>query len=309
MLGSLKKRIKRDFERAKHSIKIMEVEETFDIYFSRFFGYYLALIAKKWKMNPNQVSIASLFFGILAGFFFYFQSDLYLILIACFLVSFSGVLDSADGQLARMTKQSSELGRKIDGVIDTLVFIAVYTGGAIYFLDAYSWWIAPIAMIAGYMHSAKTATYEFYKTEFIYYFQNDQDTKIPFLDDLKKQQTRGFWNKILHHAELDYFKKQALYVGRSTEQRKLFISLAFGPEHDNFVALYRSYHLSIMTYWALLCGANTHRTAIMLFSLFGRLDLYFLYSIITFFPMFILTKVQNKTDRKFLNRLQQEGLV
>ncbi|MEP4532895.1 MAG: CDP-alcohol phosphatidyltransferase family protein [Cyclobacteriaceae bacterium] len=305
ILGEVKNRIKSDFDKACKSIKIPEVEEWFDIYFSRFFGYYLALISRFFGLSPHQVSLLSLLSGFVAGYLFFFQEDLTLVLWACFFITFSGLLDSADGQLARMTNTASDLGRKIDAIIDTFVFVACYVGGSLYFFmdTPYGWYIFPLAVLAGYSHSAKSAAYEFYKTEFMYYLGNDSGYRIPNVSDLKteKRQT-GFWNTCLYYLELDYTGKQDFFVSRSYETRLKFESWAQESTGSKFIELYKKYNHSILTWWALTCGTNVHRTVLMISSCFGRMDLYFYFSIVGFIPYMVVNRFQKKKD----DQLQKE---
>ncbi len=298
-------RIKTDFHKAYDSIKLPEVEETFDIYFSRFFGYYFALIGKRLSMTPNQISIISLLVGALAGYFFYFQEDVVMILWACFFITLSGLLDSADGQLARMTKQSSDIGRVLDGTIDTVVFIACYFGACIYFLEhGYGLWIFPIAIIAGYAHSAKSCVYEYYKAEFVYYVNADSGSRIAYLDEMKKPENKGFIYLVLYYLELDYMRKQTMFHGRERTHREKFEQYTFGVQGQKFSELYRKTNESIMTWWALVCGTNVHRTVMMVTSLFGRMDWYFYFSIVTFFPLFAVVKWQKRLDKNLLAKFE-----
>lgn len=297
---SLLNSIRRDFQKATESIKLMAIEETFDIYFSRFFGYYFALISKWVKLTPNQVSLASLITGLLSGWMFYFQDNVILILWACFFITLSGVLDSADGQLARMTGQSSDLGRKIDAIIDTLVFVACYTGGALYFMQTdYGYWVFPLAALAGYFHSVKSGVYEYYKTEFIYYVKGAKDHRIPYVEEIEKTPGKsGIWYTLLYYVEVDYYKKQHMFHGRSRADRALFEQYAFGEHSDHFRALYTRINGPLMTWWALVCGTNTHRTVLMVTSLFGRMDLYFFFAIVTIIPMYPIVWRQAKLDQQ-----------
>lgn len=303
-------RIKRDFHQSYQSIKLIEIEETFDIYFSRFFGYYLALLGKSLRLTPNQVSVLSLIFGLVAGVLFFFQDQLWITFAACFLLSFSGVLDSADGQLARMTGQSSDLGRKIDAIIDTLVFIACYVGGSLYFFqNGFGWSIFLLAALAGYFHSAKSGAYEYYKTEFIYYVKKAKDHRIPYVEEVKSANVDGhgigYW--LLYYLELDYVRKQALFHGRKKKNREIFEQEAFGQNADQFAQFYSATNTRIMSWWALVCGTNTHRTVLMVTSLFGRMDWYFYFSIITILPMIPIVKWQNRLDDKLVDQLKNDN--
>ena len=99
----------------KDSLKSMDTEETFDLIFYRPIGYAWACMAKKLGVTPNAITIASIFLGVGAGVCFYFN-DLWINILGVFLLVWADSFDSADGQLARMTKQYSRIGRILDGL-------------------------------------------------------------------------------------------------------------------------------------------------------------------------------------------------
>lgn len=309
MLSRIIEKLRKDFRNSYESIKLPQVEERFDIYFSRFFGYYLALVSKHIGLTPNQVSLLSLLFGLVAGVFFFFQDDVLLVLIACLLITISGLFDSADGQLARMTQTSSELGRKVDAIIDSAVFVFCYTGGAIYFLDStYGWWILPLAALGGYLHSAKSAAYEFYKTEFLFYVLGSKDFRIPYIEEVKvDSKLNPLVGKMLYYLELDYIRKQAQFHGRKRAHREQFEAFSQSEDNKTFKEKYSAVNESILTWWALVCGTNVHRFALMGFSLFGRMDLYFIYAILTSAFMFPLLKEQGRMDARLVESMRKSA--
>ena len=75
--------------------------------------------------RPNAVTIASIFLGVAAGVLFYYN-DLWLNVLGMFLLVWANSYDSADGQLARMTKQFSRIGRILDGISGDLWFVTIY---------------------------------------------------------------------------------------------------------------------------------------------------------------------------------------
>ena len=57
------------------SVRLVAVEERFDLYFSRPFGLIFAKIAAKMQATPTQVSILSLITGVIGGIFFLWQDQ------------------------------------------------------------------------------------------------------------------------------------------------------------------------------------------------------------------------------------------
>ena len=105
-------------EEYKSSLKSMDTEEHIDLYFYRPLGFAWAKLFAKMGVSPNAVTIASIFLGVAGGVLLYFgQPGLaWLNYVGIFLIIWANTYDSADGQLARMTKQYSRLGRILDGL-------------------------------------------------------------------------------------------------------------------------------------------------------------------------------------------------
>ncbi len=290
-------------EQVRSTIKMMDIEERFDLYFSRFFGLFFAQMGKYLGMTPTQVSIISLVTGVFGGVLLYYQNSWQIILAASFLISLSGVLDSADGQLARMTGQSTDLGRIIDGLVDNFVFVACYLAGAAYYMQFYDWPIFVVAVIAGVSHSFKSAIYEFYKSEYLFFAGPFESADIGYPDAIEeKLKLEGSWyKKLILFSYLDYTKRQHWLSTRTRHQRSKFQKLAYNENTKaHFIQKYRELNKPIMFWWALICGTNTHRSLIMILSLIGRFDVYLLITIVTTIPMVIINFKQKNIDNELV---------
>lgn len=109
------------------SLKPKAVEEFLDYYFYRRLAKYLVPILIKLKVSPNQVSILSMFFGLGCAASFYYSQYFLSGLLGVIAI----VFDCCDGQIARLTGQSSPLGRMLDGVCDLIWVAALWC--SIYF--------------------------------------------------------------------------------------------------------------------------------------------------------------------------------
>ncbi|MFK7951616.1 MAG: CDP-alcohol phosphatidyltransferase family protein [Ekhidna sp.] len=295
----LKRKFDKHLEEVLSTIKQIDIEERYDIYFSRFYGLYFAKMGKWLSLTPTHVSLLSLLLGVIGGGLLFFQNSTEIVLIGGVLITLAGVLDSADGQLARMTGQSTELGRSIDGVIDNVVFLACYVGGAVYFFPTYGWLIIVLAGISGYTHSYKTALYEFYKAEYLLLIGKSEAGNMPISSDELKSTGDSFHNKILDGIYKDYIKKTLIYTTRTPEQRLKMRSLA-KEGNNNFDSLYSYLNKKMLFWWAWLCGSNTHRNAIIIFAFFGRFDLYLICSSVWTLAIIPLNYRQKRFDKKLL---------
>ncbi|WP_436517809.1 CDP-alcohol phosphatidyltransferase family protein [Ekhidna sp. To15] len=302
MFGYLKRRYRKHLDEVLSTIKLIDIEERFDIYFSRFYGLYFAKVARWLKLTPTNVSLISLVIGVIGGGLLYYQNRLEIVILGGFLVVWAGVLDSADGQLARMTGQSSDMGRVIDGLIDNLVFIACYVGGSLYFVSEYGWWIFVLTAATGYAHSYKAALYEFYKSEYLLLIGKSQAGYIPLTVEEIQPTGNKWYHKIIDGINRDYTGKQIRFTSRTADERKAMRELA-AANPKSFDSLYKKLNYKLLFWWAWLGGSNTHRNTAILFAIFGRFDLFLALSLLWTIGYLPLTRVQRKYDQKLLKEL------
>jgi phosphatidylglycerophosphate synthase len=290
----------------RSTIKVIEVEEKFDLLFSRPLGYGFAVIARWCRLTPTQVSILSMITGIVAGYCFYFQSDIKMVGWGCFWIVIAGVLDSADGQLARMTQRSSHLGMIIDGFVDNIVYISAYLGGTFYLLSVYGWPIFIISAISGLGHSLRSLIYVLYKDDCLYFYGDKRDAYRPTIDELRDQfkgqqdtTERSVISRILYFLYCDQTRKQWALGTRSVEMYRRFESEKKCQE-QKFKRVYKRCFIPILTLWALVGGGNIHRFLIMGFSLMGQFEWFLYGGILLNIPCLVIWWIQRRRDRQFL---------
>ncbi|MEO9966831.1 MAG: CDP-alcohol phosphatidyltransferase family protein [Reichenbachiella sp.] len=308
MLQSIRNHFNAHNAEVHSTIKLIDIEERFDLAFSRFFGLYFAKLGKYLNMTPTQVSIISLIFGIVGGYLLFYQDSWVITIWASVLITLAGVLDSADGQLARMTGQSTELGRFIDGFIDSAIFVTCYLAACAYYVQGeMGWSIFLLAIPAGIVsHIFTSQVYDFYKSEFLYYVAGSKSSKVKKISELPTVASEtGFWNKFFRSLEIDYTKRQWMLVTRTEAMRDIFEDVAFNDStKEKFAEKYRATFNPIMFWWALVGGTNTHRTLIMLFSIMGRFDLYLIVCVIKLVPIAIVMLAQKFMDEDFVKQLE-----
>ncbi|MEP0984719.1 CDP-alcohol phosphatidyltransferase family protein [Ekhidna sp.] len=302
MLGYLKRRYQNHLNEVLSTIKLIDIEERYDIHFSRFYGLYFAKAAKWAKMTPTQVSIISLIIGVIGGALFYYQDTLWIAALAGFLITWAGVLDSSDGQLARMTGQSSEIGRQIDGLIDNLVFISCYIGGTLFLIPHYGFGVLLLMIAAGVAHSYKAGLYEFYKSEYLYLVGKSPAGYIPLTKEEIRPTGDKLFHKIIHYINLDYTGKQIKSTTRTPEERKKMRELS-RQNPEEFDPIYSKLNIRILFWWAWLGGSNTHRNAMIISALLGRFEVYLVASLIWTIGYIPLNMIQRKYDKKLIKEL------
>ena len=145
------------------SFKAYEIEELADVYFFRPLGMILARTARLLRLTPTAVTLVGAAVGMTGGALL--SSDR-LALGGFALLIVHGMLDSADGQLARMTGQASEFGRLLDGIGGYLTHAAIYAailvGAAPRDASFIAW--AALAALANIVHAQ---LYDYHRNEYI----------------------------------------------------------------------------------------------------------------------------------------------
>ena len=194
----------------KSSLKSMDTEETLDLMFYRPIGYMWAVLCAKVGITPNAITIASIFLGVAGGILFYFgePQDLWLNYVGMFLLVWANSFDSADGQLARMTKQYSRLGRILDGLSGDFWFVAIYFAICFrvnetseFFMQHWSGWIWILAILAGGCHAKQAAMADYYRQFHLYFLKGKEGSELDSVDQLDKDFAavpwKGhFWKKV-----------------------------------------------------------------------------------------------------------------
>ncbi len=160
-----------------------EVEEWLDLRFFRPLGLRLAGALRVTAVSADQVTLAGMAVGLIgAGLFYPASSSLNWLGLG--LLVFSDILDSADGQLARLRGTSSRWGRILDGISDTVRFAWLYlilaarlTGEGMSPLSA-----GLLILAGGYSQSVHAKVADFTRQVFLW-LQGDK-TELDLPEDL-----------------------------------------------------------------------------------------------------------------------------
>ena len=297
-----------DYEK---SIKNRIVEEGYDLYFSRPLGFILAKFFHKLHFTPTNISVLGMLIGVSGGVMLYWQDTLMYTATGFLLVTFAGVMDSADGQAARLYNQHSEMGRYLDFFNDMLVFISCYAAGLHYFVDQYTiagvW---AIGLTSGMVHSIKSNIYEYYKGEFLHFSLSDSKQRNESVEYIKENfdRTSTLTRKITYPVLIDYVKKQNKLKFRSDEVTEIF-ERAREKDPQKFKEIYVRNCRNMLAGWAWICGSNIMRNGLLISSLFGRIDVFVIANIASYGLYLLVGKKQNQVDRRILKETEEAGLI
>jgi phosphatidylglycerophosphate synthase len=155
------------------SLKSLDVEEPVDLYVHRPLAYLLARALLPTPISPNLVTIASMAIGVYAAVLMVSPGVPHHFQWAALCAFLSTVFDCADGQLARMRKTSSVIGRMLDGTADVIVTGAILAAGGYCIVQKYGTtpWLAlagaAFTLFCGVATSIQTTLFDHYKTVFM----------------------------------------------------------------------------------------------------------------------------------------------
>ena len=301
------------------SLKSMDTEETIDLWFYRPLGFAWAVLFSKLGIKPNAVTIASIFLGVAGGILLYFGASplIWLNYGGIFLIIWANTYDSADGQLARLTKQYSQIGRILDGVSGdfwafaiyfALVFRELHFGDAWLgdFFSGHPWVIWTLAITAGVSHALQCAMADYYRQFHLYFLKGESGSELESTEKLDEQikQTTGF-KRITMFFYRNYTANQerltpAMQRLRSELRNQFGDQMAPQQFRDDF----RRLSLPLMKYTNMLTF-NT-RTIAMFISVIIRIPwLYFAFELVVLNTMLVYMIVRHESlCRKLTNDLK-----
>ncbi|MEN8191568.1 MAG: CDP-alcohol phosphatidyltransferase family protein [Bacteroidota bacterium] len=281
------------FQEYKSSLKLIEVEELFDLIFYRPLAAIFVKIIYTTNITPNQITTIALIVGVTGGWLYAFNTHSYLIIAAVLLITYD-VLDCSDGQLARLKKNGTFFGRILDGVSDYFVSTSVYLGIGFGFAsnsdDPLFYW--GLVILAGITNAVHSITLDYYRNRFLDYALNREsllgDNLKEFEEELKRESVSGgnYFNRLITWLYLKYSKLQLKLSQSSieTETKK------YDPED-----FYKK-HKRIIHFWSYI-GPTSELTFLIIASFINRLDIY-LYGMITVLNLYaiILYLIQRKIN-------------
>ncbi len=258
------------FQEYKSSLKLIEVEELFDLLFYRPLAFIFVKIIFPTNITPNQITTVALIIGVIGGILYTFNTHFYLIIAAILIITYD-VLDCSDGQLARLKKNGTFFGRILDGVSDYFVSTAIYLGIGFGFAsnsdDPFFYW--GLVILAGITNAAHAITLDFYRNRFLDYALNRDallgDNLKEFEEELKNEKESGgnYFQRAIIWMYLNYSRLQLKlsHSSMETETKKY--------DSDDF---YKK-HKTIIHFWTYI-GPTSELTFLIICSFFNRLDVY-----------------------------------
>ena len=271
------------------AFKAFEIEELADVYFFRPLGAIIARGGRALGMTPTHLTVLGTLIGVTGGSFLY---DERLGVFAFALLILYGIIDSADGQLARLTGQVTELGRVLDGVGGYVTHGAIYlaiAAGAIHRGGSSS--ILIWMLLAGMANALQAQMYDYHRTAYITvvaegHAPDNDPANVPW------------WLRALLRG---YLVTQRWLIGLHAQvEAALAARSVAGNVREDDRARYRECFYGPVRGWNLL-GDNTRFYTIGVLVCLHRIDLFFAFILVPMnLALITLWLWQRSADRRFL---------
>ncbi len=293
------------------TLKSGDTEETLDIYFYRRIGYVIAKFSASMGITPNMITIFSIIWGTLAGHLFYYQ-NITLNLAGVFLLIFANSLDSADGQLARMTNNKTQLGRILDGLAGNIWFISIYIHIGLRMLaEGYGYYIVIIGIVTGAFHIFQAAISDYYRNAHLFFLKGKSGSEFDNSEKLQIQYNAMKWQdgrfaKLFMASYINYTKEQELFTKNLQKLVKEVQAKFPDTIPKKFIDSFRKENKPLMPITNILTF-NT-RSIVLIFSvLSGYLLFYWLFELTVLnILLFYMVIKQESISKRHLTKLQTE---
>ena len=254
-------------------------------------------------VSPNAVSLAGLAFGAAAALAYGRYTEGPFVALGFVLMVAWHVMDGADGQLARLTGKTSEIGKALDGLCDHGTFVLVYVALAAAAAAAHGPWVWLWAVAAGASHAVQANAYEGARYAYDYWVRGKTSARIPTPAEYREE-VRGATGVAWALSRLQLLYLQFQHSGRAVALRRRLEAAAHEPGGAARLAeAYRDTHLAGVRRWNLLCS-NYRTVAVAVACLAGSPVFFFAFEAVVLNGVFLaLLQMQRRNDRALLDRL------
>ncbi len=292
----------------KFTLKSSDTEEFIDIHFYRPIGYRWALFFNKLRVTPNQITIAAIFIGVAAGICYYFE-NIWLNILGIFLLIWANSYDSADGQLARMTGQKSDIGRILDGLCGGLWFVSIYLAIIFRLLPEWAWWIVVLGIVTGFFHTKQTGIADYYRNVHLLFLKGKAGSELHNSKVLMEKYKELSWKrepltKLFEVFYINYTRSQEKWTPHLQKMLKVLNEKYPDQAPDWFRSEFREKSLPLMKYTNIL-SFNTRAIALFICLLINIPWLYFIFELTILNIMLAYTVYRHENIcKKFIEKLE-----
>lgn len=283
--------------------KSKDTEELLDRIIIRPIGYVLALISARLGLTPNMVTFLSIISGLIASHLFFYTS-VTINLYGIFFLILSDLLDSSDGQLARLTGKTSKIGRIFDGVAGNIIAISIYIHLCLRMLNmGYNNYIILLIIFSALFHSIQASVADYYRNIYLYYvFGNEKSELESSVNILVQYKLLNIKNNIFKKILLRFYYRYTVQQEKLSQPFQSFhsiVHLKYKEIPNSIREAYRMNFKPMIKYYNLMT-INSRSILIFISVLLNIPVLYFLFEIIFLNLILLYVFIAHKIKFNFM---------
>jgi phosphatidylglycerophosphate synthase len=214
--------------------------------------------------------------------------------VGIFLLIIAEALDSADGQLARMTNTKSRIGRILDGFGGNIWFISIYLHlGFRLMNEGASGWIFLLILLCGISHSLQSAMADYYRNFYLFFVFGKNKSEVDESKEMSEQYNRMSWsgdffNKFLMRVYVNYTIEQEFFAKKLRRLYHTALVVFSQGIPEWFSGKYRMRNLKRIKYYNILT-TNTRMIVLFIAIIIKQPLVYFLFEIVVLNIILIYT--------------------
>ncbi len=218
---SIKSTLKKMRTDIRSAYKSEDTEEFFDRIFTKPLGYLWALLFMRIGWSPNMVTILSMAIGFAGGWLFVVE-NVYVNLVGVLLVIWANILDSTDGQLARLTGNKSTIGRILDALSTATWYMSIYISMCIRLMSkpiplaggaVWGGWIFLIAVFCAlFGHERQCMMADYFRNLHLFMLKGKNGSELDKSGDIARMRAKIQWRGSRFRKAFLYFYGMYTYI-------------------------------------------------------------------------------------------------
>ena len=209
--------------------KCENINDPIDTHFVDYVAMVFSRLFIKLHIIPNVVTMLALVSGVAGGVLFALNRGLGMDIAAAVLVFLSAVFDASDGQVARLTRHFSKLGRMLDGLSDASGYFTIYLAGVVRLwdrspLDSVPLWhglLAALGLATFLAYVAQCQLPDYYKNLHMYMIDNSHGNELSRSKHIKAAMEAAPWGSFDRFSQFCYYNYTHAQERRAPQAQKL----------------------------------------------------------------------------------------
>lgn len=220
--------------------KCENINDPIDTHFVDYVAMVFSKLFIKLHVIPNAVTMLALISGVAGGVVLALNRGLGLDLVGVLLVFLSAVFDASDGQVARLTRHFSKLGRMLDGFSDASGYFTIYLACVIRLWDrpVFSgnplphWLLIVFGVGTFFLYVIQCQLPDYFKNLHMYMIDNSHGNELSRAKHIlagMKQLPKGSFDRF---AQFCYYNYTAAQEHRAPRTQKLLDAIELHGKSD-----------------------------------------------------------------------------